>query len=138
MKRNSGDQLISERKLRKHREPPAEADAALRVFLTEMFRKHHLSRLQIAEKLSELLGEKVSLTRLDSYTASTKTTSRMPLYFLRALSEALGSDEILLFLARPCLQKQIEFAETVRALRRICDELLTLQEPDAKRGAHHA
>lgn len=123
--------MISEhRKLRT--EKRAEADLALRVFLTEKFREHRLSRPQLAERLSELLGEPVSLSRLDSYTASTKLSARMPAYFLRALCEVLDSDEILLFLARPRLQKQVEFAETVCELRRICDALLDLQ-PNAKR-----
>jgi hypothetical protein len=91
------------------------------------FSQHRLSKLQIAEKLSELLGEPVSLSRLDSYTASTKVSARLPAYFLRALCEVLDSDEILLFLARPCLRKQAEFAERVRELRQTCDELLNLQ-----------
>jgi len=128
--RNSGGTVISEpRKLRK--EQRAEADAALRAFLTETFRKHHLSRPQTAERLSELLGEPVSLSRLDSYTASTKTSARFPAYFLRALCEVLDSDDILLFLARPALRKKVEFAETVRELRRICDELLAGSETKA-------
>lgn len=110
----------------------------MRAFLTEKFRQHHLSRPQIAERLGDLLGEPVSLSRLDSYTASTKVSARMPAYFLRALCEALDSDEILLYLARPRVRKQVEFAETVRELRRICDELLSLEEREAKRSAHHA
>src|SRR6266568_4969111 len=117
--------MISESRSRKHRtEQRAEDDTALRHFLAETFRKHHLSRIQIAERLTELLGEKVSLDRLDSYVASTKVSARLPAYFLRAVSEALDSDEIILFLARPRLQKQIALAETVHELRRICDELL--------------
>jgi hypothetical protein len=116
-----------------HRDPRrAEADAALRAFLTETFRKHRLSRPQIAERLSELLGEKVSTSRLDSFTASTKVSARMPAYFLRAISVALDSDEILLFLARPRLRKQIELAEQLRELRRLCDELLRMPALNAK------
>lgn len=102
----------------------AEADLELRRFLTKKFHEHHLSKQQIADGLAEVLGEPVSLTRLDAYTAPTKVSSRMPAYFLRALSEVLDSDDILLFLARPRIRKQMEFAETVRELRRICDELL--------------
>lgn len=92
--------------------------------LTETFRKHPLSKTEIANRLSTLLGEPVTLSRLDSYTASTKVSARLPAYFLRALCEVLGSDEILLFLARPCIRRQVEFSEKVRELRRICDELL--------------
>jgi hypothetical protein len=43
----------------------------------------------------------------------------------------LDSDEIVLFLARPRLQKQAEFGEKIRELRRICDELLGVHEPEA-------
>ena len=110
----------------------------MRLFLLRLFRKQRLSRIQIAEIVSRILGEEVSLSRLDSYVASTKTSARLPAYFIPALCEALGSDEILLHLARPGLRKKVEFAEAVRELRRISDELLRLQKPNAKRGADHA
>ena len=125
----SGDNTISEHR-KPRNEQRAEADLALRVFLARKFREHPLSKPQIADRLAELLGEPVSLSRLDSYTASTKISARLPAYFLRALCEVLDSDDILLFLARPRLQKQIELAEELRELRRLCDELL--RTPDLK------
>jgi hypothetical protein len=132
--------MISEYKTRKPRsnETRADADLALRLFLLKLLRKQRLSRVEIAEILSKILGEEVTLSRLDSYIASTKLSARLPAYFIPAICEALDSDEILLYLARPRIRKQVEFAETVRELRRICDELPSLQEPNAKRSAHHA
>ncbi len=117
--------MISEYRSRKYRtEQRAEDDLALRIFLARKFREHHLSKAQIKDQLAKILGEQVSLSRLESYTASTKVSARLPAYFLRALCEVLDDDSILLFLARPALRKKVEFAETVRELRRICDELL--------------
>jgi len=116
------------------RKPPnerAEDDLALRTFLARKFHEHHLSKAQIKDRLAEILGEPVSLSRLESYTATTKVSARLPAYFLRALCEVLDSDDILLFLARPALRKKVEFAETVRELRRICDELLAGSETKA-------
>lgn len=129
------DKVSEHRKLSSSKEQRAKADTALRTFLAKKFRKHHLSRPQIADRLGELLGEPVSLSRLDSYTASTKLSARLPAYFLRALCEVLDSDEILLFLARPRLQKQIEISERVRELRRICDELLAESAAKTQRPA---
>jgi hypothetical protein len=128
--------LLEQRKPRTVQRSRAELD--LCEFVTEKFRKSPLSVPQLAERLSEKLGEPVSTSRLYSFTASTKVSARMPAYFLRALCEVLDSDEILLFLARPRIQKQVEFADTVRELRRICDELLNIQEPGAKRRPHDA
>ena len=116
---------MSDAKLRNLRnDKRAEADLALRRFLAEQIRGHRLSKRQIADGLAELLGEPVSLSRLDSFTASTKVSNRLPAYFLTALSEVLDSDAVLLFLARPAFKKQAKFAEAVRDLRRICNEML--------------
>src|SRR5258708_4897322 len=116
--------MISEHNLRKLRNERAEDDLALRTFLARKLHEHHLSKAQIKDRLTEILGEPVSLSRLESFTASTKISARLPAYFLRALCEVLDSDDILLFLARPRLRKQIELAEHLRELRRIVDELL--------------
>lgn len=116
--------------------PASKADSDLRDFLRKLFSSMPLSRIQLAEALEQKLGERVSLARLDSFTASTKQSARLPAYFLPALAELLDSDKILLHLARPCTQKQFEFAETVRELRRIFDELLWMPELNAKRDAH--
>jgi hypothetical protein len=102
----------------------SEDDLALRKFVTETFRKHPLSKPQIADMLAERLGEPVSLSRLDSYTALTKVSARMPAYFLRALCDVLNSDDILLYLARPSLRKKVAFVEEARKLRDACAGLL--------------
>ena len=106
----------------------SKADTELRDFLRELFSSMPLSRVQLAEALSEKLGEQVSLARLDSFLALTKQSARLPAYFLPALAEILDSDVILLHLARPRIQKQVEFVQHVRELRRIADELLNCRK----------
>jgi len=130
--------MISEHKLRKHRrnEERAAEDIDLRRLVAEVVHSHHLGKSQLVDRVAEILGEPVSLSRFESYTASTKASARLPAYFLRALCEALDSDEILLHLARPSLRKKVEFAETVRELRRISDELLQMPELNPKRVVH--
>jgi hypothetical protein len=119
------------RNLRNEKRAPADLD--LRNFFGRLLSERNLSRPQFIEALSKNLGEDVSLSRLDNYIASTKVSARLPAYFLRAICETLDDDSILLFLARPRLQKQIELAEELRELRRICDELLRMQALSAKR-----
>ncbi len=121
-----------QRNLRNEKRAPADLD--LRIFFSRLLGQQNLSRPQFIEALSKNLGEDVSLSRLDNYLASTKVSARLPAYFLRAICETLDDDSILLFLARPRLQKQVEFAETVRELRRICDELLRMPELNAQCG----
>ncbi|SRR6266404_3995967 len=130
--------MISAQYLNRRSEQRAPADLDLRNFfgrrLGELLRDRNLSRPQFVEALSENLGEDVSLSRLDNYIATTKASARLPAYFVRAICETLDDDSILLFLARPRLQKQIELAEKLRELRRICDELLRMQELTGKRN----
>jgi len=118
-----------QRKLRGERRAPGDID--VRKFLMKKFRKSPLSVPQIADRVGELLGEPVSVSRLYSYTASTKISARLPAYFLPVLCDVLDSDDVLLFFARPRLRKQIELADQLRELRRLCDELL--QMPEVKR-----
>lgn len=102
----------------------SKADADLRDFLRQLFHDSPKSRIQIADVVEKIVDEPVSLDRLESFLASTKQTARLPAYFLPALAEALDSDEILLFLARPRTRKCFELGKQVCELRRIADELL--------------
>ncbi len=125
-----------ESRKRRTEHPRAKDDTDLRNFVLEKFSKQPLSIPQLAERVAEVLGEPVSASRLYSFTASTKISARLPAYFLRALCEVLDSDDILLFLARPRLRKQIELAEQLRELRRLCDELLRMPKLNAKHSGH--
>lgn len=99
-------------------------DRKLRELLRRLFSSSSLSREQIADALSQKLQERVSLSRLEQFVASTKLSSRIPMYFLPVLSEILNTDAILLHLARAGTRGRVELAEHVRELRRIADELL--------------
>jgi hypothetical protein len=125
--------VLKTEQARKHAKIHSEADARLRAFLHKLFAEAPRSKQQIAEALEAQLGERVSLARLDSFTAPKKKSARFPAYMLTALCEALGDDSILLFLARPRIRNEFEFAGQVRELRRICDELLAAELP-AKHG----
>lgn len=99
-------------------------DLALRLLLSKLIRGCSKTRAQIAEELTDLSGLQVTVHMLNDFTAESKGNARFPAALVRSLCEVLESDEILVSLARPRLRKQIELAEKVSELRRICDELL--------------
>ncbi len=91
--------------------PIARADAALRDFFREQLAAMRPSRIQLCDALAKDLGEPVSLSRLDSFVASTKLSARLPGYFIPSLCKILEDDALLLFLARPRIRELIQFAE---------------------------
>jgi len=117
----------------------SEIDAAFRTFMAREFHQRPaLRKAKIAPLLEEIVGEPVSLARLDSFTATTKSSSKFPAYLLPGLCEVLGSDAILLFLATPRIRKLVEFAEREiaasheeRERQRLRDELSKLGDHDA-------
>ncbi len=119
----------------------SEIDANIRAFVTKVFHHHpRLNPAQIAPALENYIGEPVTLARLNSFTAVTKTSARLPLYFLPGLCSILDSDDILLFLARERIRKLVRFAELEltaskdeRERKRLRDELLDYALSDGLR-----
>lgn len=99
-------------------------DADLRALFRKLLLSMPYSRAQFADLLSQKLGEPVTLARLESFAATTKQSARLPAYFLGAITEILDDDEIVLHLLRPCTRKRAQFADHVRELRLIADDLL--------------
>jgi len=54
-----------------------------------------LSRYQVAARMSELTGQDITKTMLDSWTAESKEQHRFPAIYLPAFCEAVGSSEPL-------------------------------------------
>lgn len=59
-------------------------DSVIRGIITQAIKSSGLSRAQIAEQMSYLLGERVTERMLDSYTASSMEKHRWPLQYSRA------------------------------------------------------
>lgn len=71
----------------------------LRRFLAETLKESPLSREQIVERMSELLGTKVTLPMLNRWVAYSSEEWRFPLEYLPALEVALDTHIILSWLA---------------------------------------
>jgi len=113
-------------------------DLALRSLLSKLIRSCSKTRAQIAQELSDLTGQRITVHMLNDFTAESKGNARFPAAFIRPLCEILDSDEIVLAITRPRLRKQIEFSERVGELRRLCDELLGAQKPNVKQRERDA
>jgi len=67
--------------------------------LSDLLKASPLSRVMIAARMSELLGQEVSKHQLDSWTAESRDGWRFPLEYLPALEVALETHEVLTWLA---------------------------------------
>jgi hypothetical protein len=69
-------------------EPPAPGslndESVIRIILTEVIRKSAKSREQIAEEMTVMVGERVSLRMLNSYTSEAAEQHRWPSQYTRA------------------------------------------------------
>lgn len=59
--------------------------------ISELLKQSHLSRYEIAARMSELTGEEISKHSLDSWTAESRAGWRFPLEYLPAFEVALDS-----------------------------------------------
>lgn len=71
----------------------------LRHQLSAAMKASHLSRHQLAGRMSELLGHDVTKHQLDSWTAESRDGWRFPLEYLPALEVALETHDVLAWLA---------------------------------------
>jgi hypothetical protein len=72
---------------------------SLRRFLAETIKESPLTREQIVERMSELLGTKISLPMLNRWLAYSSEEWRFPLEYLPALEAALETHVILEWMA---------------------------------------
>jgi len=81
--------------------PEGELDIAnrLRISLIAAIKQCKLSRHQLAGEMSHLLGNEVSKTTIDSWTAESKEGNRIPAEYLPAFCRATGDREPIRLLA---------------------------------------
>lgn len=104
----------------------------VRKLLRKAIKNSPMSREQIAEKLTEIAGFKVTVNNLNDWCASSKSKVRFPLAALPAFCEIVGSDKLAL-LAMP--EKLRENAKLGEALRPILEKwaLKNRTKPRARR-----
>ena len=120
---------------------PAEQDAGsmdidrqFRAAISAALKQCPQSRWHVAARMSELTGQEITKTMLDSWTAESKDGHRFPAIFLPAFCEATGSSEPLKMLGRPAGVFVLPGPEALRAeIQRIEEEINRQQAEKRKR-----
>jgi hypothetical protein len=86
-------------------------DSKLREAITAAIKRSPLKRSVICERLTQLVGVRVSESMLTDFTSESKRAVRFPLLFSAALCEILDDDEVGLLGVRPRIRILVEFAE---------------------------
>jgi hypothetical protein len=81
--------------------PPGSCDddAVVRGLITDSIKRSNKSRDAIAEEMSQLTGQKITLRMLNAYTAEAAERHRFPLSFARAFCVAVSDWLLLTFIA---------------------------------------
>ena len=108
-------------------------DRIFRETISEELRRCPLSRYQVAARMSELLGQDITKTMLDSWTAESKEQHRFPAVFLPAFCEAVGSTAPLRVLGQPVGVYVLPGPEALRAEIQRIDEEITRKQAEKRR-----
>ncbi len=90
------------------------ARATVQAIVASALKQAPVSRIQAAEEVSRLSGERITLHMLNDFTAKGKT--RFPLYLVGFFSEAVGDDRLQRFAMGPRFLEMAELGELVTAL----------------------
>ncbi|MDD4356023.1 MAG: hypothetical protein PHN98_02135 [Smithellaceae bacterium] len=109
-------------------------DRQFREAISQALKISHLSRWQVAARMSELTGQEITKTMLDSWTAESKEGHRFPAIFLPAFCEAVGCSEPIRMLGKPVGVFVLPGPEALRAeIQRIEEEITRKQTEKRKR-----
>ena len=73
--------------------------ATLRHLLSDLLKASHLSRFDVAARMSELTGQEITKHQLDAWTAESREGWRFPLEYLPAFEVAVQTHDITAWLA---------------------------------------
>ncbi|HPN08364.1 MAG TPA: hypothetical protein PLU95_03600 [Syntrophales bacterium] len=104
-------------------------DRTFREAISEALKRCPRSRWEVAGRMSELTGQEITKSMLDSYTAESKEQHRFPAIFLPAFCEAVGCSEPLKLLGRLVGVFVLPGPEALRA------EIQRIEEEIAKKSA---
>jgi len=117
--------------------PPSgslDIDRLFRECVSEALKSCPLSRYQVAARMSELTGQDITKSMLDSWTAESKEQHRFPAIFLPAFCEATGSREPIRLLGQPIGAYVLPGPDVLRAeIKRIEDDIARKQCEKKKR-----
>lgn len=89
-------------------------DIRLRELLSAALKRSHLSRYEVAGKMSELLGVEITKAQLDSWTAESKECHRFPFAYAAAFCVATEDRSILRLVAELCGGYFIDGEDVIR------------------------
>jgi len=94
----------------------------------------HLSRYHVAAIMSELAGQDITKSMLDSWTAESKEQHRFPAIFVPAFCQATGGSRILKMLGNVSRRYVMDGPDALRADIRRDEELIReIQKRKAKK-----
>jgi hypothetical protein len=102
-------------------------EARLRLALTRAIRLSCRSRQQIADTMSELLGRRISLNAVNTWTNRTKTRVRFPAAWIPAFCEAAMTDIPQLALLSAKHRTRLEIKKDLESLRSAITALLVVE-----------
>ena len=108
-------------------------DIPFRELVSEELRKCSLSRYQVAARMSELTGQDITKSMLDTWTAESKEQHRFPAVFLPAFCEAVGSTNLLRMLGQPVGAFVLPGPEALRAEIQRIEEEINRKQADKRR-----
>jgi hypothetical protein len=109
-------------------------DRRFRESISQALKNSPLSRYQIAARMSELVGQDITKTMLDSWTAESKENHRFPAIYVPAFCEAAGDTGPLMLLSKPVKVFCLPGPEALRAeIQRLDEEISRKQREKKKR-----
>ena len=109
-------------------------DTTFREVISEALKRCPRSRWEVAGRMSELTGQEITKSMLDSWTAESKEGHRFPAIFLPAFCEATGCSEPLKLLGKLVGVFVMPGPEALRAeIQRIEEEINKKQNEKRKR-----
>jgi hypothetical protein len=107
-------------------------DTALRAVLSRAIRQSPYSREQIADRLSRLLGRKLAVHAVNSWTAKTKRRIGLRAAWLPAFCVAVGNDLPQVALLSPKARARLEIKNDLKSLRSAITALLSVERKRAR------
>lgn len=109
-------------------------DTTFRGAISEALKRCPRSRWEVAGRMSELTGQEITKSMLDSWTAESKDQHRFPAIFLPAFCEAAGCSDPLTLLGRLVGVFVMPGPEALRAeIQRIEEDINKKQNEKRKR-----
>ena len=108
-------------------------DNAFRETISEAIKGSPYSRYTIAARMSELCGNEISKSMLDSWTAESKENHRFPAIFIPAFCEAVGNRDALTLLCEKAGTFNMKGPAALRSEIRQIDEEITRHKGEKRK-----